>query len=175
MAQTRDAWKIVCGDTLALTPPMGWNSWYIHYDRVTDQHHARRGRPDDRHRHGRLRLPVRQYRRLLDECSKPAASIRDPQRGGHAATPKAAFCPNRRFPDMKALTDYIHAKGLKAGIYTSPGPSTCGGYTGSYRHEAQDARQFAAVGFRLPQVRLVLLRQHGRRQRASTSCKSRTG
>ena len=48
---------------------------------------------------------------------------------------------------MKALTDYIHAKGLKAGIYTSPGPSTCGGFAGSWRHEAQDARQFADWGF----------------------------
>ena len=48
---------------------------------------------------------------------------------------------------MKALTDYIHAKGLKAGIYSSPGPLDCGGFAGSYRHEAQDARQFAGWGF----------------------------
>jgi alpha-galactosidase len=55
--------------------------------------------------------------------------------------------PNRRFPDMKALTAYIHAKGLKAGIYISPGPTTCGGYEGSYGHEAIDARTFADWGF----------------------------
>ena len=48
---------------------------------------------------------------------------------------------------MKALTAYIHANGLKAGIYTSPGPMTCAGYAGAYEHEAQDARQFAAWGF----------------------------
>ena len=48
---------------------------------------------------------------------------------------------------MKALTDYIHGKGLKAGIYSSPGPLDCAGYTGSYRHEAQDARRFAQWGF----------------------------
>ena len=48
---------------------------------------------------------------------------------------------------MKALTDYIHAKGLKAGIYTSPGPLTCGGFAGSFQHEAADARQFADWGF----------------------------
>jgi alpha-galactosidase len=48
---------------------------------------------------------------------------------------------------MKALTDYIHSKGLKAGIYTSPGPLTCAGFAGSYEHEEQDARQFAAWGF----------------------------
>ncbi len=50
---------------------------------------------------------------------------------------------------MKALTSYIHAKGLKAGIYTSPGPQTCGRFTGSYQHEEIDAKTFAAWGFDL--------------------------
>ena len=48
---------------------------------------------------------------------------------------------------MKALTDYIHHRGLKAGIYSSPGPSTCAGFTGCYRHEALDAQRFADWGF----------------------------
>jgi alpha-galactosidase len=48
---------------------------------------------------------------------------------------------------MKALTDYIHGKGLKAGIYTGPVPLTCCQHAGCYQHEAQDARQFAAWGF----------------------------
>jgi alpha-galactosidase len=47
---------------------------------------------------------------------------------------------------MKALADYVHAKGLKLGIYSSPGPRTCGGYEGSYGHEAQDARTYARWG-----------------------------
>ena len=47
---------------------------------------------------------------------------------------------------MKALADYVHARGLKLGIYSSPGPVTCGGYEGSYGHEEQDARTFAAWG-----------------------------
>src|SRR4029453_12254363 len=55
--------------------------------------------------------------------------------------------PNKHFPDMKALTDYIHGKGLRAGTYISPGPLTCGGFAGSFRHEAQDAKQFADWGF----------------------------
>ena len=58
-----------------------------------------------------------------------------------------AVLPNAKFPDMKGLADYIHGKGLKAGLYTSPGPWTCGGYVGAYEHEAEDARQFAAWGF----------------------------
>jgi alpha-galactosidase len=54
---------------------------------------------------------------------------------------------NLSFPDVKAMTDEIHGKGLKSGIYISPGPRTCGGFEGSYQHEEQDARQFAAWGF----------------------------
>ena len=44
--------------------------------------------------------------------------------------------PNANFPDMKALTAHIHALGLKAGIYSSPGPLTCQSFAGSYQHEA---------------------------------------
>ena len=40
---------------------------------------------------------------------------------------------NSKFPDMKALADYVHSKGLKLGIYSGPGPQTCGKYAGSYR------------------------------------------
>jgi len=55
--------------------------------------------------------------------------------------------PNARFGDMKSLVDYIHSKGLKAGIYSSPGPKTCAKYEGSYGHEEQDAKQYADWGF----------------------------
>jgi alpha-galactosidase len=48
---------------------------------------------------------------------------------------------------MKALADYVHSKGLKIGIYSSPGPFTCAGYEASYNHEEQDAKQYAAWGF----------------------------
>jgi alpha-galactosidase len=48
---------------------------------------------------------------------------------------------------MKALTDYIHARGLKIGTYISPGPWTCQVYEGSWRHEQLDAQSFAAWGF----------------------------
>ena len=47
---------------------------------------------------------------------------------------------------MKALADYVHSKGLKIGIYSSPGPKTCAGFEGSYGHEAQDAKTYAAWG-----------------------------
>jgi alpha-galactosidase len=48
---------------------------------------------------------------------------------------------------MKALAEYIHELGLKAGLYSSPGPWTCGGCAGSYGHEQQDATAYAAWGF----------------------------
>jgi alpha-galactosidase len=54
--------------------------------------------------------------------------------------------PNSRFPDMKGLADYVHAKGLKFGIYSSPGPKTCAGFEGSYGHEEQDAQTYAEWG-----------------------------
>jgi alpha-galactosidase len=47
---------------------------------------------------------------------------------------------------MKALADYVHSKGLKLGIYSSPGPETCAGYEGTYGHEMQDAKTYAAWG-----------------------------
>lgn len=69
--------------------------------------------------------------------------------GESPRTPNGLMKSNSSFPDMKRLTAYMHAKGLKIGIYTSPGPSTCGGYEGSYGHEEQDARLFAEWGFDL--------------------------
>jgi alpha-galactosidase len=53
---------------------------------------------------------------------------------------------NDKFPDMKALADFVHSKGLKIGIYSSPGPKTCAKYEGSYGHELQDAQTYAAWG-----------------------------
>jgi alpha-galactosidase len=47
---------------------------------------------------------------------------------------------------MKALAGYVHSKGLKIGIYSSPGPRTCAGYEGSFGHEVQDAKTFAGWG-----------------------------
>ena len=53
---------------------------------------------------------------------------------------------NDKFPDMKALADYVHSKGLKFGIYSSPGPKTCAGFEASFAHEEQDAKTFAEWG-----------------------------
>ena len=53
---------------------------------------------------------------------------------------------NCKFPDMKALADYVHSKGLKIGIYSGPGTKTCARYAGSLGHEEQDAKMYADWG-----------------------------
>jgi len=139
--------RIVVGNQLALTPPMGWNSWYIHYNRVSDE--VMRQAADQMIETGMADYGYQYVN--IDDCWMNAQvkgrRLVDPKRFGPARDAKGNIQPNIFFPDMKAMTDYIHAKGLKAGTYTSPGPLTCAGFTGSYQHEAQDARQFAAWGF----------------------------
>jgi alpha-galactosidase len=135
--------KIVCGDTLALTPHMGWNSWYVWENNVTDEimraaadAMVSTGMAD----HGYMYVNI-------DDCwaVKPGAS--DPTLQGEPRDKQGKVNSNGRFPDMKALTDYIHAKGLKAGIYTSPGPTTCAGHMGAYQHEEKDVERFVEWGF----------------------------
>ena len=62
------------------------------------------------------------------------------------AMPMATIITNQKFPDMKGLTDYVHSLGLRMGIYSSPGPKTCGGYLGSWQHEDQDAKTYGDWG-----------------------------
>jgi alpha-galactosidase len=135
--------KIISGEKLALTPPMGYNHWYAHYDRITDR--MMREAADVMVRSGMADVGYQYVN--IDDCWMNAPKNNDPKRVGPLRDEKGNIIPNSYFPDMKALTEYIHAKGLKAGIYTSPGPLTCGGFTGAYQHEEQDAQQFAAWGF----------------------------
>ncbi len=139
----RRKFKIISGDKLALTPPMGWNHWYAHYDRITDQ--MMREAAEVMISSGMADVGYQYVN--IDDCWMNAPKNNDSLRVGPLRDPQGNLIPNRHFPDMKGLTDYIHTKGLKTGIYTSPGPFTCGGFAGSYRHEEQDARQFAAWGF----------------------------
>jgi len=135
--------KLVSGETLALTPPMGWNHWYAHYDQITDK--LMRQAADVLVTSG---MADAGYAYVdIDDCWMNSPTHSDPLRVGPMRDSQGNIIPNKYFPDMKALTDYIHAKGLKAGIYSSPGPLTCGGFCGSYNHEAQDAQRFSEWGF----------------------------
>jgi alpha-galactosidase len=59
---------------------------------------------------------------------------------------KGVLQANEKFPDMKALADYLHSKGLKLGIYSGPGVGTCQRFDASYGHEELDAKTWAAWG-----------------------------
>jgi alpha-galactosidase len=120
-----------CQDTtLAPTPPMGWNSWNHFAERVTD-------------------ADVRATADALVSTGMRDAgyiyvNIDDTWEGERDS--KGYIHSNKKFPDMKALADYVHSKGLKLGIYSSPGPKTCAGYEGSFGHETQDAETYAKWG-----------------------------
>jgi alpha-galactosidase len=121
----------VLANGLARTPPMGWSSWNKFAGKVEDA--AVRGMADALVATGMKDLGYT-YINIDDTWQGP----RDSQ---------GNITANRKFPDMKALADYVHSLGLKIGIYSSPGPKTCAGYEGSYGHEEQDAKTYAAWGF----------------------------
>ena len=114
----------------AATPPMGWNSWNYFAGKVTDK-------------------DIRDTADLLVETGMRDAgyvyvNIDDTWEGGRDANGKIQS--NEKFPDMKALADYVHSKGLKLGIYSSPGAKTCARFEGSLGHEEQDAATYAEWG-----------------------------
>ena len=135
--------KIVCGDTLALTPPMGWNSWNC-FARNPDEEKVRAA-ADSMVRCGLINHGWTYIN--IDDCWQRQHSSKDPLVAGEGRDANGMILANKKFPDMKALCDYIHSKGLKAGIYSSPGMYTCQGYTGSLDHEDQDAQTYANWGF----------------------------
>jgi alpha-galactosidase len=135
--------KIVSGDTLALTPYMGWNSWYVWEGRVSDK--IMREAADAMVSTGLINHGYQYVN--IDDCWAVKPGSENPVLGGEPRDAGGKINANKRFPDMKALTDYIHSKGLKAGIYTSPGPTTCAGFEGAYGHEELDAQRFAEWGF----------------------------
>jgi alpha-galactosidase len=116
---------------LARTPPMGWNSWNKFAEAIDDA--TVRAIADAMASSG------------MKEAGYTYINIDDTWEGSRDA--QGNITGNRKFPDMKALADYVHSKGLKIGLYSSPGPRTCAGYEGSYGREGQDAKTYAAWGF----------------------------
>ncbi len=141
--EARATLQLVVGDTIALTPPMGWNSWNC-WGCAVDESHIRLAAQAMVERglihHGWSYINI-------DDCWMRHPESDDPRVRGPVRDENGMLRPNGKFPDMAGLVRDIHALGLKAGIYISPGPTTCQGYVGSYRFEAQDAVQFAAWGF----------------------------
>jgi alpha-galactosidase len=115
---------------VAATPPMGWNSWN-HFARNIDDATVR-AQSD-----AMVSSGMRDAGYLYINIDDTWEGERDAQGVIHT---------NSKFPDMKALADYVHAKGLKIGIYSAPGPKTCAKFEGSYGREEQDAETYAAWG-----------------------------
>lgn len=116
---------------LARTPPMGWNSWNHFRLEISDA------------------IIRAQANAMVTSGLKAAGYEYVVIDGGWEGThdTNGVFQSNpKTFPNMKGLCDYVHSLGLKIGIHTSPGPTTCAGHEASYGHEMQDAQTFAAWG-----------------------------
>lgn len=122
--------RIEVGDEICLTPPMGWNSWNCWGLNVNEQ---------------KIRDAAVFMNRNLKNHGWTYVNIDD---GWEAAgrSKDSVLLGNDKFPDFKGLCDFVHQMGLKFGIYSSPGPRTCGGHAGSYGYEDVDARTWAEWG-----------------------------
>ena len=140
-----------CGQTgVASTPPMGWNSWNHFAEHVTDA--------DIRSAADAL------VSTGMRDAGYVYVNVDDTWQGKRDA--HGVLHPNERFPDMKALGDYIHSKGLKFGIYSSPGSKTCANFEGSLGHETQDAQLYAAWGVDFLKYDLCYFQEEMRKARA---------
>jgi len=122
--------RYAMAQSAAPTPPMGWNSWN-HFHRTIDDKTVR-AQAD-----AMVSSGMRDAGYIYVNIDDTWEGERDAQ--GNIQT-------NSKFPDMKALADYVHGKGLKLGIYSSPGAKTCAGFEGSLGHEDQDAATYASWG-----------------------------
>jgi len=114
-------------------PPMGWNSWNTFYDQINEQLICTTA--DAMVDEGLAECGYRYL--IIDDCWS------ERERDGDGK-----LVPDRKkFPSgIKAVADYVHAKGLKFGIYSCCGLHTCARHPGSFEHEFSDARQFADWG-----------------------------
>ena len=108
--------KIVIGDQLALTPPMGWSSWNCYGTGITQELAMATAQ-------ALLKTGLADYGYSYINIDSGWQGIRDCKEN--------ALQPNSAFPDMKALGDYLHENGLKFGIYSSPWMGTYTGHLGS--------------------------------------------
>lgn len=119
------------GNVIGLTPAMGWNSWNCWGLNVSQE------------------KVIQSAQSLIDKgLADYGYSYINVDDAWEADERNAdgTIATNDRFPDMKALGDWLHARGLKFGIYSSPGDRTCGQYLGSLDHEKQDAETYNSWG-----------------------------
>jgi alpha-galactosidase len=121
---------VLAQSSVAQTPPMGWNSWNYFAGKVDDK--GIRAAADQIAASG------------MKDAGYIYVNIDDTWEAGRDTN--GIIQTNAKFPNMKALADYVHSKGLKIGIYSGPGTKTCAGYTASLGHEEQDAKTYAEWG-----------------------------
>jgi alpha-galactosidase len=135
--------RIECGGRIALTPVMGWNSWNCFAQEVSADKVKRAADAMVKSglvNHGWTYINI-------DDFWENHRDSKDPSLRGKLRDDAGYIIPNSRFVDMKPLADYVHNLGLKIGLYSSPGPWTCGGCVGSFGYEKQDAESYAKWGF----------------------------
>lgn len=117
---------------LAVKAPMGWNSWNTFGSNINEQLIMEMADTiiDKGYRDAGYEYVI------IDDCW----SLKERVDGKLVADP--ALFPH----GMKYVSDYVHSKGLKFGMYSCAGFLTCAGYPGSYGHEFEDAKQFAEWG-----------------------------
>lgn len=143
LGKTEKKFRIVCGDQIALTPPMGWNSWNCFAHAVSED--KVKAAADAMVKSGLINHGWTYIN--IDDYWQNHRDAKDPTLRGPFRDAAGNIVPNSRFPDMKGLADYVHGLGLKIGLYSSPGPWTCGGCAASWQHEKQDAQTYAKWGF----------------------------
>lgn len=122
---------IKVGDEIALTPPMGWNSWNCWGLSVSDE---------------KVKSSAQA---LIDKgLINHGWSFINIDDGWESEkrNDDGTISANKKFKDMKSLGDWIHGNGMKFGVYSSPGTKTCGDYLGSYQYEEKDATTYAKWG-----------------------------
>lgn len=134
--------RIEAGDRIVLTPTMGWNSWNCFGHEVSADKVKRAA--DALVKSGLVNHGWNYIN--IDDSWQYNRDGKDPSFKGKMRDENGYILTNSKFPDMKNLGDYIHGNGLKMGIYSSPGPWTCGGCAGSYGYEKQDAQSYAKWG-----------------------------
>lgn len=118
---------------LALTPPMGWNSWNTFAANINEQMVLQMAdvMVSSGMRDAGYTFLVLDDAWMAKERDANGNLVPDPQ----------------KFPrGMKYVADYVHSKGLKFGLYNCAGTKTCAGYPGTRGYEYQDARFYASLG-----------------------------
>ncbi len=135
--------RIECGDKIALTPPMGWNSWNCFAHAVSAE--RVKSAADAMVKSGLINHGWTYIN--IDDFWNNHRDSEDGSLRGELRDANGKIVPNERFGDMKGLADYVHGLGLKIGLYSSPGPWSCGGCAGSFGFEELDAETYADWGF----------------------------